>query len=47
MRSIYNNSAKKYEEIVKNIITDQDAQHIDFPLISVEMQQISLKSMIP
>lgn len=35
MKSIYTNVAKKYEDIVKNIVTDADLDHIDFPLIAI------------
>lgn len=35
MKSIYNNLAKKYEDIVKNIVTDADLDYIDFPLIAL------------
>ena len=35
MKSIYGNMAKKYEDIVKNIVTDADLDHIDFPLIAL------------
>ena len=34
MKSIYQNGAKKYEEILAVIIRDQDLGGIDFPLIA-------------
>lgn len=35
MKSIYVSLSKKYEEVVKNIVTDADLDMIDFPLIAV------------
>lgn len=35
MKSIYISMSKKYEEVVKNIVTDADLDMIDFPLIAV------------
>ena len=47
MKSIYNNLAKKYEEIVKNIVTDADLDYIDFPLIAMNFNQEKLANLLP
>lgn len=47
MKSIYTNLAKKYEDIVKNIVTDADLDHIDFPLIAVNFSIDKLAGMLP
>ena len=47
MKSIYVNVAKKYEDIVKNIVTDNDLDHIDFPLIAVNFNVEPLAKLLP
>ena len=47
MKSIYTNVAKKYEDIVKNIVTDADLDHIDFPLIAVNFNIDKLSKLLP
>lgn len=47
MKSIYNNLAKKYEDIVKNIVTDADLDYIDFPLIALNFNQEKLANLLP
>ena len=47
MKSIYVNVAKKYEDIVKNIVTDNDLDHIDFPLIAVNFNVEPLTKLLP
>ena len=38
MKSIYENMGRKYEDIVKAIITEQDIDGVDFPLIAKSFQ---------
>lgn len=47
MKSIYANIAKKYEDIVSNIVTDADLDHIDFPLIAVNFNIDKLATLLP
>jgi hypothetical protein len=47
MKSIYGNLAKKYEDIVKNIVTDSDLDHIDFPLIALNFNTEKLSTLLP
>lgn len=47
MKSIYLNVAKKYEDIIKNIVTDADLDHIDFPLIAAPFTIDQLSSFLP
>ena len=47
MKSIYSNLAKKYEDIVKNIVTDADLDHIDFPLIALDFNVEKLSGLLP
>ena len=47
MKSIYINLSKKYEDIVKNIVTDADLDHIDFPLIAMNFNCDQLKTLLP
>ena len=46
MKSIYTNLAKKYEDIVKNIVTDNDVDQIDFPLITQKFQVEKLSTLL-
>lgn len=46
MKSIYSNMAKKYEDIVKNIVTDADLDHIDFPLIALDFNTEKLATLL-
>lgn len=46
MKSIYQNLTKKYEDIVKNTITDNDLDQIDFPLIAAKFQVEKLSGLL-
>ena len=47
MKSIYQNSAKKYEDLLAIIIRDQDLGGIDFPLIAPAVVIDGLESFLP
>lgn len=47
MKSVYQNLAKKYEDIVKNIVTDADLDNIDFPLIAMNFNFEKLSGLLP
>jgi len=46
MKSIYVSLSKKYEEVVKNIVTDADLDMIDFPLIAVNFNIEKLSGLL-
>ena len=47
MKSVYSNLAKKYEDIVKNIVTDADLDQIDFPLIAISFDITKMSAFLP
>ena len=47
MKQVYQNGAKKYEEILQVIIRDQDIGGIDFPLIAPTLQIEGLAKLLP
>lgn len=47
MKSIYTKGAKKYEDLVKAIVTDADLDYIDFPLIANNFDFDRLSTLLP
>ena len=47
MRQIYDSQVKKYEEIVKSIVQDQDVERIDFPLIAAPFNVENFAILLP
>jgi hypothetical protein len=46
MKTVYENVANKYEEIIASIIIDPDLDGIDFPLIAMKLKVDGLKSLL-
>ena len=47
MKSIYKRQAKRYEDIVKTIVTDADLDIIDFPLVANNFDFDKLSTILP
>lgn len=46
MKQIYQNVAKKYEDLIKSVVQDADIDHIDFPLITTKFNSEKLKTLL-
>ena len=47
MGMIYNTSAKKYDDIVKNVITDLDLDSVEFPLVCKSFKIEPFHTLLP